>query len=488
MPKALVVGAGMAGLAASIRLARLGYDVAVYEQQSGPGGKLNVLQLDGYRFDTGPSLFTLPELVTELFSLCQEDPAAYFQYRRLDPITRYFWADGTRLTAWADPERFAQECQQVLGAPAAEVRAFLQQAAAKYRLAAPFFLQQSLHRLHSYTRPTALRALLQLPQLETGRSMGSGIDRRIRHPKLRQLFRRYATYNGSHPERAPATLNLIPHLEFNLGAYLPVGGMYAIAHALEGLARRQGVHFHYNQPVERITVEKQRATGLQVNGSLLAADQVVCNLDVFYAYHRLLPDQKPPERTLRQERSSSALIFYWGINRSFSELDVHNIFFSEDYAGEFSALFADRSLHADPTVYVHITSKQEPQDAPAGCENWFVMINAPSLAGQDWGKLIPRARQHILAKLERMLGQPVAARIVAEQVLGPEQIQANTGSYQGALYGTASNNRFAAFLRHPNFIHRIRNLYFCGGSVHPGGGVPLSLLSGKIVADLIAKR
>jgi phytoene dehydrogenase-like protein len=198
----------------------------------------------------------------------------------------------------------------------------------------------------------------------------------------------------------------------------------------------------------------------------------------------LLPGEPAPERALRQEKSTSALIFYWGIRRQFPELDLHNIFFSEDYRHEFDCLAAG-NISDDPTIYINITSKYTPADAPAGCENWFTMVNVPYNSGQDWDALIVETRRNVLAKLSRILGTPIEPLIACESLLDPRSIESKTSSHLGALYGTSSNNRMAAFLRHPNFSNRIRGLYFCGGSVHPGGGIPLALLSAKIVNDLI---
>jgi phytoene dehydrogenase-like protein len=208
-------------------------------------------------------------------------------------------------------------------------------------------------------------------------------------------------------------------------------------------------------------------------------------MDIYPTYRKMLPDHRAPERTLSQERSSSALIFYWGMKRLSPDLDLHNIFFSDDYPGEFRKIFDEKSLSEDPTVYINITAKESPEDAPSGGENWFVMINAPGDYGQDWDALVKQARKAILRKLSRMLSVELEDYIAVEEVLTPGGIAARTSSYRGALYGAASNNRFAAFLRHPNFSHRIKDLYFAGGSVHPGGGIPLSLLSAKIVSNSV---
>jgi phytoene desaturase len=483
-PTARIVGAGIAGIASAIRWARKGYAVHVHEANSYPGGKLSQFQLGDYRFDAGPSLFTLPFLVDELFTLCGEDPRDHFNYLKKTEECRYFWDDGTRLTAHSDPAEFASEAERVLGEPAAHVRAHLDLARRQYEATKGLFLERSLHKASTYLRRDALPALAALPSLKLTQTMHAVHAQRFRSPKMVQLFDRFATYNGSTPYQAPGTLAMIPHLEFGFGTFVPFGGMVAITESLVALAERQGVQFYYGQRVERILVENRRATGLLVGGTELPADVVVSNMDVTPTYRRLLPDLKAPEKTLSQERSSSALIFYWGVRREFPELDLHNILFANDYEAEFRDLFERKTLHDDPTVYIHITSKDLEGEAPAGGENWFVMINAPADYGQDWAAWRATARASVLAKIGRALGVDVAPFIEVEEVLDPPTIQSRTGSDRGALYGASSNNAMAAFLRHPNFHRQIPNLFFVGGSAHPGGGIPLCLLSAKIAADL----
>jgi phytoene desaturase len=483
-PTARIVGAGIAGIASAIRWARKGYAVHVHEANSYPGGKLSQFQLGEYRFDAGPSLFTLPFLVDELFTLCGEDPRDHFNYLKKTEECRYFWDDGTRLTAHSDPAEFASEAERVLGEPAAHVRAHLDLARRQYEATKGLFLERSLHKASTYLRRDALPALAALPSLKLTQTMHAVHAQRFRSPKMVQLFDRFATYNGSTPYQAPGTLAMIPHLEFGFGTFVPYGGMVAITESLVALAERQGVQFHYGQRVERILVANRRATGLLVGGTELPADVVVSNMDVTPTYRRLLPDLKAPEKTLSQERSSSALIFYWGVRREFPELDLHNILFANDYEAEFRDLFERKTLHDDPTVYIHITSKDLEGEAPVGGENWFVMINAPADYGQDWAAWRATARASVLAKIERALGIDVAPFIEVEEVLDPPTIQSRTGSDRGALYGASSNNAMAAFLRHPNFHRQIPNLFFVGGSAHPGGGIPLCLLSAKIAADL----
>ena len=465
-------------------MAAHGYEVDVFEANPYPGGKLSEFRLGGYRFDAGPSLFTMPMYVDELYRLAEPVKTPPLSYRRLDVVCHYFWEDGVRLHAHAAPEEFARGAADVLGVDPQAILRALADSRRKYELTGRTFLERSLHRPATWLSREVGSALLQLPSLDIFRSMHQVNQRQLQHPKLVQLFDRFATYNGSNPYRAPGILNIIPHFEHHFGAYFPQGGMHAITEHLYRLALEGGVRFHFEQPVSEIQVEKGRASALVVGERTLRYDRIVSNMDVFFTYRRLLPGQKAPERILAQEKSTSALIFYWGIRKEFPELGLHNIFFSEDYREEFDLLGRGR-ISDDPTVYINITQKYESGDAPAGCENWFTMINVPYNSGQDWDALIARSRKNVLDKLSRILGRAIEPLIEEEALLDPRTIESRTNSHLGALYGTSSNDRMAAFLRHANFSSRIEDLYFCGGSVHPGGGIPLCLLSARIVDQLM---
>ena len=486
--KQSIVGAGIAGIATSIHLALQNKgEVHVFEANDYPGGKLTAFSQDGYRFDAGPSLFTMPHLVDALFKKAGKKPEDYFEYDKLDIACNYFWEDGTNLSAYTDSNGFSREVENKLGVSKSVIDNYLQQSALIFNKTAPLFLEKSLHKLSTYFSGEVLDAMKYVHRFDLLKTMHQANRQKLKEPHLVQLFDRFATYNGSSPYKAPGVLNIIPHLEHNQGAFIPKGGMHQITLSLVRLAEELGVQFHYNSKVDRIETENGRVKGLQVNGELVSSTRVISNMDVVPTYRQLLKGVKAPEATLNQERSSSALIFYWGIRKEFDQLDVHNILFTEDYEKEFEHLFDLKSLYHDPTVYINITSKKEPNDAPAGCENWFVMINVPGNYDQNWDEEIPKAKIRIIEKISRILKTDVEPLIETEAILEPRSIESKTSSYLGALYGSSSNNRMSAFLRHPNFSKSIKGLYFCGGSVHPGGGIPLCLLSGQITADLISK-
>jgi phytoene desaturase len=488
--KALIIGAGIAGIATAIRLAVKGFQVEVYEGNGYPGGKLSQFAQDGYRFDAGPSLFTMPQYVDELFRLAGKDPVQYFRYQKLDEVCRYFYEDGTRLTAYADADKFTDEVSEKTGESAASVDRYLQNSSRIYNITNHVFLERSLHLLKTYLRWDTFKSILRFGKIDPFRTMHNANESFFKDARMVQFFDRYATYNGSNPYGAPATLNVIPHLEQHFGAYFPEGGMHSITDSLIKLAEELGVKFHYNKRVDKIVLDGRIVKGVNINGEVIEADTVVSNMDVWFTYHRLLNEypKLKPQKILSQERSSSALIFYWGIKKQFKQLDLHNIFFSADYKAEFDAIWQDKNIYHDPTVYLNISSKYQPTDAPESCENWFVMINVPANTGQDWDGLITTARKNILAKLSRLLGEDISSLIACESILDPRSIESRTSSYQGSLYGTSSNSQFAAFLRHANNSSKVKDLYFCGGSVHPGGGIPLCLLSAKIVSEMIGRK
>ena len=485
MKTAIVIGAGIGGIAAALRLSKKGYQVTVFESNKYPGGKLSAFSLGHYRFDAGPSLFTMPHYVNELFELHNEKASDFFTYQKKKIACKYFWEDQTQVTAYANPKLFLEEIQNKLGVKPEVLEKYLKRAKKKFDLAAPLFLEQSLHKFNGFLNIKTLRALINLRLYEINQNLHSVNAAQLKEPHLVQMYDRYATYNGSSPYQTPGIMTLVQHLEQEYGTFVPDGGMEQISRSLFELAKKKGITFHLGQRVNQILVESGKATGVKIKDKTLLADIVLSNMDVFPTYKNLLKEMQPPKRILAQESSSSAVIFYWGIKRIFDQLDLHNIFFSQDYKSEFEAIFNRKNPSDDFTVYVNITSKDVPTDAPKGGENWFVMINTPADYGQDWDQIKNELKEKTITKLNRILKVDLKALIQEEEVLIPPLIEQKTSSHLGALYGSSSNDKIAAFLRHPNFSSKIKNLYFCGGSVHPGGGIPLCLLSAKIATDLI---
>jgi len=488
LKKAIIIGSGIGGIATALRLRSMNYDVTVFENNNYPGGKLASFDLGPYRFDAGPSLLTMPHFIDELFDLFNENPRDYFNYKKKDISCRYFWDDGTKLNAYSEKSKFINEINKVLGVKESTISTYLLNAKRKYDLTKSMFLEQSLHKLKTYLSKDLLIGLSNVFSFQINKTLNQVNELELKEPHLVQLFNRFATYNGSSPYKTPGMMTLVQHLEQEYGTYVSDKGMNNITKSLYDLALRQGIDFKFNSFVSQILVSGKRAIGVSVGEESYSSDIVVSNMDIVPTYRNLLKNYYQPEKTLSQERSSSALIFYWGINKEFKNLDLHNIFFSNDYKKEFQSIFEKKSIFSDPTVYINITSKDVKGDAPDNCENWFVMINSPNDSGQDWDNMIDEVKNNILKKINRLLNIELEDYIEYEKVYTPKTIESNTQSYMGSLYGSSSNNLMSAFLRHPNFSNKILNLYFCGGSVHPGGGIPLCLLSAKIVSQLIKNK
>ena len=482
-----VVGAGLGGMAAAIRLGRAGHEVTVFEQLDTTGGKAASLEASGYRFDTGPSLVTMPQVFRTLFEAAGQPLESHLTFLPLEPLCLSFFPDGAVLRESSDLERMAQEIRRVSGRPPAVYHRYMRHAHRVWE-AGKLFLHRPIHGI--LREGLSAREWLGLVHLDALRSFHRANHAYFRDPRVVQMMDRFATFNGSDPYRAPATLCIIPAVEYGGGAYAVAGGIRRIPEAYERVARALGVRFELGRRVERILVEGGRARGLVTARDTHPMDAVVCNADVRAAYRTLLPPGDPLAR--RQEKlepSISGIVFLWGMGAVFPELSTNNVFYSGDYRREFVSLFAERRVPEDPTVYVNITSKTTPEDAPRGCENWFVLVNAPpDPGGRDWSVEVERTRAALLRRVRAALGRDVEGLIRCETVITPADMEARTGAVGGSLYGIASNTRLTAFLRHPNRHPRIRGLYFCGGSAHPGGGMPLVTLSGMMAADLVLRH
>jgi diapolycopene oxygenase len=481
----IVAGAGLGGLSAALRLAQEGHKVTVVDQRTGPGGKAFQQKIGGYRFDTGPSLFTMKGVFQDLFLYINEDLDQHIKLVPLkDSLCHYFWDDGERLEMPGSIDAAARALETKGWAESEAVKRFFAHGQELQKKAGDLFLFENIHKKGFFAQPRIWWKMLNLMTINPLRPMKKGLEAFFKHPKVLQLFQRYATYNGSHPERTPGTLNLIPYVEYGLGAFDVQGGIYSIPQTLEKLAKERGVEFHYNQKIKGFLEYNGNYRGIETETEKYIGDAVVSNIDVRSTY-KILGD--PPTKWFRryshQEPSSSGFVFYWGMSKKFPELGLHNIFFSQDYHQEFEALFGQPAIYKDPTVYVNISSKTTDGDAPPNGENWFVLVNSPYHQDQNWTSLGDDLKRTITEKLSKVLDKDVAAAIEVEGRLSPKDIQDLTGSHGGSLYGISSNSPSAAFRRHPASVKDFPGLFFCGGGAHPGGGMPLVLLSGKNAAD-----
>jgi phytoene desaturase len=482
----VVIGAGVGGLSAAIHLAVAGRRVIICEQNTTVGGKMAEIRAGGYRWDTGPSLITMRPVFEALFLMAGRRLDDYLTLVSVEPLTRYFYRDGTVLDATPDLAHMARQIEAIEPRDVEGYLSFLSYAARLHRITGPTFV---------YNEPPTLSRLWQLPLLDLLKidpwlTMDQAIRRHVRSPHLRQLLGRFATYVGASPFAAPATLSVIAHVELTGGAWYPLGGVYAIAQALARLAAELGVEIKCESRVAQILVRAGRTTGVRLtDGSIIHAAAVVANVDVTTVYQLLLPASvaTPQHRQRRAAlpTSCSGYVLLLGVEGEHPHLAHHNIFFSEEYAREFVDLFERGVPPASPTVYVAITAKTDSGHAPVGCENWFVLVNAPPLGVNfDWTREEPAYRQVVLATLARY-GFHIAPKLRYTKVLTPQDLARSSAAWRGALYGSSSNSALSAFRRPSNRDPYVQGLYYAGGATHPGGGVPLVLLSGKVAAAML---
>lgn len=484
----IVVGGGLGGLSSAIHLAAEGFRVSLFEKNERFGGKMNRFESNGYTFDTGPSLLTLPHVIDDLFARTGVNRQDYLDIQPVDPICRYFWPDGSRMDAKSNVADMESEIAAISSEDAKNYESYLKYCKTIYDITADIFLYNPVHELHTLMNKKTLHSLLRITQIDPLRTMNSAVSRFFKDNRMQQLFNRYATYNGSDPFSAPATLNVIPYVEFGLGGFYIKGGMYQLVEALTKLAEKIGVKLLPGSPVEKILHKNGRIRGVQVNGEQVSADAVICNADVVEAHNQLIDGFTQEQKKLNKlEPSISGMVFLWGVKKQNSQLCHHNILFSDDYRNEFQQIFEQKNIPDDPTVYVSITSRSDASHAPSGSENWFVLLNMPYLNGQDWQQAVPQMRRAVLERLKKS-GLDIASSIEIEKVITPEDFYRSYGSNRGSIYGISSNSRSTAFKRPANRSRQIDGLFFAGGSSHPGGGVPLVILSGKMCADLVCRR
>ncbi len=483
-----MVGAGVGGLAAAIRIAAAGHDVTVVERLDRVGGKLAEHHADGFTWETGPSLLTLPSVFAELAEMAGRRLDDLVDLVRLDPICRYHFADGATFDHRADARDAAAEAEGLSEGSGDHWRSYMAHAASVWEVAErTFFAGPMTSPLRLLRRMRSPRDLLAIDPLRSlhGRARASFDDAR-----LVQWADRYATYSGSSPYDAPATLSCIPHIEQALGAWYVRGGLGRLADALGELATTVGVTIRTGCDVETITSDGRRATGVRTTtGETIRADAVVADADALHLYRDLLVHRRARRRAEAAPRSSSGFVLLLGVEGRTEGLAHHNVSFSNDYREEFTSLFRYREPAKEPTVYVAASAVTDPTQAPDGCENWFVLVNAPSFT-TDPGAGADRSVEHDyrgygdhVLEVMAARGWDLSGRIVHREEITPRDIATTYRTPGGSIYGTSSNGRRAAFLR-PGNRGPIDRLYLCGGSSHPGGGLPLVAISGKIAADL----
>ena len=483
----VIIGAGLGGLSAAIALATEGFKVELIEKNDKVGGKLNILTKDGFTFDLGPSILTMPHIFEALFTAVGKNMADYIEIQKIEPHWRNFFEDGTTIDL--TPDAAAMQLQlSKLGANAAKEFANFMAYSQQFTTAteAGYFAKglDSFWQLLSFYGPWQ-----SLLNFDVFRSMDQGVRRFITDPKLIDILNYFIKYVGSSPYDAPALMNQLPYIQFHYGLWYVKGGMYGLAQALERLALELGVSIRLNTEVVEIQSQASRASAVRLlGGEIIPADIIVSNMEVIPAMEKLLNNS--PKQLKAMQRfapSCSGLVLHLGVDRLYPQLAHHNFFYSDQPRKHFDAIFHSQHLSDDPTIYLVAPVKSDATQAPPGCEIIKILPHIPHLnpikpiSTEEYSAF----RERVLIKLERMGLTDLRKHIVTEEFWTPHDIQARYYSNQGSIYGVVSDRFKNLGFKAPQRSQQFSNLYFVGGSVNPGGGMPMATLSGQLVRDKI---
>jgi phytoene desaturase len=485
----LVIGAGMGGIATAARLARRGHRVTVIEKGKRAGGRCNRLLKDGHHFDTGPTLFVMPELFAQAFADLGERMEDHLDLRRIDPTYRLHFGDGSTLSLTSDLNTMQAQLEAIEPGSFGGFLRYLDQGHRHYELALPNLIQRHFHKLLALSNLKSLPALLKLNLLiKHYDHVGQYFD----DHRLKAAFTFQDMYLSLNPFEAPATYSLLSCAELSGGVWFPVGGMYRIVEALVGIAKKYGVQFVYNAPVKQINVNGQRATGVTLrDGRQIQADVVVANADLPYVYRDLLPRDRTAGRLERKKYTCSAITFYWGLDKQYPQIKSHNLFLADDYRQCFDRVLKDLTLPDEPCFYVHTPVRMDPSLAPPGQDSLMVVVPVGHIneaAPQDWNALQKQARQRVLKRLNKIGASDLEEHIKFEISYTPRHWQSRYNLTKGAVLGLAHNLTQMGYLRPHNRHARYRNLYFVGANTHPGAGLANALISSRLATERIAQE
>lgn len=487
----IVVGAGLGGLAAAISLKAEGFDVEIVEKNERIGGKLNFTEIDGYGFDLGPSIFTLPQYFESLWERAGKRMEDYVQLESVSPHWRNFFEDGLIFDLYEEPDRMKAELAKLEGDPEAlwaQFQAFLTYGREQYHLVDDGYFKKGLDNVWEMLFHYGWKMIFKMDHRNT---MTGSINKHFEEPHLRMIFEYFIKYVGSSAHDAPGYMNLMPVIQFDYGLWYVRGGMYNLARGLGKLLDDLGIPVRLNSEVASINKEGGEVKGVTLgNGETLTADYVVCNMEVLPAYRKLLSEPPAFMKTLEKfAPACSGLVIHLGTDRIYDQLAHHNFFYSNNQSKHFDSVFQQGKLPEDPTIYLVAPTRTDPSKAPAGHDNIKILPHIPPINPDK-----PHTREEYMAlkervidKLERMGLTDLRKHTVVEDVLTPVDIERMYNSNQGSIYGVVSDWKKNQAFKAPKQSSKYRNLFFTGGSVNPGGGMPMAVLCGQKVADRVVK-
>lgn len=483
--KIIIVGAGVGGLSAAARLAHQGHQVHVFEKGATPGGRCNVLKLDGYTFDTGPTLLLMPEVLEQTFAAVHRNVGDYLELVRCDPNYRIHFRDGSNLTLSSDLTATGKELEKIEPGSFPRYLEFLAQGHRQYRVSVDQFVGKNLSGLGEYLKPSTLA---QVFAIKAHKKMYPEVSRFFQDERLRAALTFQTMYLGISPYESPAVYGLLPYTELAMGIWYPKGGLHAVPRALEEIAMEDGARVHYHTPVARVLEENGRAVGVELHdGRRVLSDAVLINADLPWAYKHLLKGTSaaaPPVEKLRY--TSSAFMMYLGLKRKVDGLLHHNVIFGRDYRASFDDIFQRMQVPEDPSFYVNAPAHTDATMAPEGKDALYVLVPVPHKAPHlDWAVEGPKVREKVFTRLAE-LGFPIHPNdIELERTFTPDDYEYSLNLERGSAFGLSHNFMQVGPLRPSNVDANIPNLFFVGASTQPGTGLPMVMLSAKLTCERI---
>ena len=485
-PTALVIGAGIGGIATAARLAQRGYRVTVVEKNEQAGGRCDCLVKEGHYFDTGPTLFLMPEIFTQAFADLGERIEDHLNLRRIDPSYHIHFSDGSTVTLTSNLNAMQTQLEAIEPGSFGGYLRYLNEGHLHYELVFSRIVGRNFRHLLEYFNPQNLLLIFKLKALA---KHSDNVGNYFSDHRLKTAFTFQDMYMGLSPYEAPATYSLLQYAELAGGVWFPLGGMVRIVEALTSIAEKNGVRFMYNAPVEQINTNGRRATGVTLaNGQQIEADIVVANADLTYVYRHLLPDDGVGKRLERKRYTCSTVMFYWGVDKQYPQLKPHNLFLADNLRQCLDRILKDLTLPDEPTFYMHTPVHLDPSLAPEGHDTLVVVVPVGHIndgATQDWAAIQKRARQLVLQRLAQIGVNDLEEHIKFEVSYTPRDWLSRYNLAKGATFGLGHNLTQMAYLRPPNRHARYRNLYFVGASTHPGSGLPAVLLSARFAAECV---
>jgi phytoene desaturase len=486
MASVLVIGAGIGGLVTAGRLARHGYQVTVAEKGKRAGGRCDHLRIDGHHIDTGPTLFLMPRVFAQAFADLGECMEDHLDLQRVDPNYHIHFGDGSTLALTSDLNAMRVQLEAIEPGSFGGFLRYLSEGHLHHKLGFAHLAGREFRSLPDFLN---LRNLLLMFRVKLLVKHYANMANYFGDARLKAAFTFQDMYLSLSPYEASATYSLLQYAEFADGVWFPMGGMYRLIESLASIAEKLGVRFMYNCPVDRINVDGRQATGVTLaDGRQMAADIVVANADLPYVYRHLLPDEGMAERLERKNYTCSTVMFYWGVDKQYPQLEAHNLFFVDNYRQCLDRILRDHTLPDEPIFYLHTPVRIDPSLAPDGHDTLVVVIPVGHLddnAGQDWAAIQQRARQLVLQRLAQIGAADLEEHIKFEVCYTPRDWQSRYNLAKGSTFGLGHNLLQMAYLRPRNRHARYRNLYFAGASTHPGSGLPAVLLSARFATERV---